>query len=77
MLFTLLLLLLWFLNELSGLWVSRLEFGLNGLVLPERFGLSRVRLTLVGATTLLALVSLLCRLLSLLSLVLISLIAHS
>jgi hypothetical protein len=48
LLFAPLLVLLWFLDELSRLWVSRLQFSLDGLVLAERLALSLVCCTLLA-----------------------------
>lgn len=89
LLFPPLLVLLWFLDELSCLRVTRLQFGLDCLVLPELLTLASVTGTLSCTATLLAresslhlsllllwLLSLL-SLLSLLALVLISLVTHS
>jgi hypothetical protein len=53
LLFALLLVLRRLLDELPGLRVARLEFGLDGLVLAERLAVSRVGGSLVGSAALL------------------------
>lgn len=68
LLLTLLLVLLGLLNELSGLWIARLQFRLDRLVLAECFRMACVRRALDGAMALLALESLLGCLLALLGL---------
>jgi len=59
LLFTLLSVSLWFLDELAGLWVSRLEFGLDGFVLAERLRPSSVADALLLSVLLLSLLALL------------------
>jgi hypothetical protein len=54
-LFALLFVLLWFLHELPRLWVPRLQFGLNGLVLAERLRVTPVACALVCTASLLGL----------------------
>ncbi len=84
LLFALLFLLRRLLDELPRLGVAVLEFGLDGLVLAERFAVAGVRGALVGAAALVALeallltllLSLLCALL-LTELVLVALVTHS
>lgn len=69
LLFAPLLVLLWLLDELSSLWVTRLQLGLDGFVLSELCTVTLVCGALIRTATLLCL-------LSLLALVLISLVTH-